>query len=191
MIRKAGRAVLLLVVSVVATGPSATAQLQTWEVEEERELEPGFYTKVLAKQDGWVTFRVESREGVRCFTQKPQRGENLPLPYKDYIVVSGEPHIQLGGGYGPWGDEASWTIKGKEEGGAEYRKVGDRFMKPATVMNNDFSVSGHVIEFKYEGWEYPHSLVGFYEAVGEFDLTGMLEAKQRQEDLCSEAFSNE
>ena len=172
-------------------GPTAMAQLQSWGVGEERELEPGFYTKVLAKQDGWVTFRIESREGVRCFTQKPQRGENLPLPYKDFIVVPGEPHIQLGGGYGPWGDEAHWSIKGKEGGGAEYRISGARFMEPSEVMNDDFSIAGNVIEFKYEGWEYPHSLVGFYEASGEFDLTGMLEAKQRQEDLCGESYSDE
>lgn len=181
------RAVVAIAVAVLSARVSH-AQLQSWPVGEERELQPGYYTKVLARQDGWTTFRVESRDGVRCFTQKAQTGEGLPVPYKDFVLVLSEPHVQIGGGYDGTGSRAWWGIKGREEGDAEYRFIGERFMKEVGIINRDFAgLDGEVIEFKYEGWEYPSLLVGYYSAEGEFDLTGMSAARARHERLCREA----
>lgn len=177
----------LVIAMAVWSAASASAQLQTWAVKEEQELRPGYYTKILAKKQGWVTFQVESREGITCYTAKPQEGEDLPPPFKDSLLARDKALLQIT--LDPVDNEKLlWSIDGPHTGEAQYRVPGDRFMETIDGLGvEDFSKDGAVIEFRWEGWRYPRIYEGHAVVEGRFDLTGLQRAAIRHRKLCGAA----
>ncbi len=173
----------LAVVGFVSVGLPAAAQLEDWPVGEERETDPGHYVQVLANKDGWLTYRTVNANEERCSTVKAEPGRSVHPPIRSLSAFGRQNHLRLRSSYSRPMD-VGWVIVGGDSGDAEWRVSGERFMKPQTGRNEDLSVDGEIVEFRYEAMRYPRLSTGYYVREGRFDMTGLRAAVESHKALC-------
>lgn len=146
---------------------------QTWTVGTEREVDEGVYMKVIAAQEGWRVWRIETRSGVQCRAYKSARGRRHPVPVGVNSMMDriGTPFLEV------YSDSASSAFRsewhGAHYGGmrAKYRIPGARFWEdtppdPETVVERPVDVS-------VDSYEYPAIFEGKAEERAILDLAGI------------------
>lgn len=142
-----------------------------WALGQEREVDTGYYAKLIYQQNGWRVWRFENKNGVSCQAAKSARGKPHPVPlgFRDRLH-DGTPFISISRGYenaasvdlhGAWGYDRDW------------RKVGAKFWNEEINLSDIMSNNGQVIEVHTATWEYPELRVGIVEERGLIDLSGL------------------
>ncbi|HAC01590.1 MAG TPA: hypothetical protein DCF67_08995 [Brevundimonas sp.] len=164
-----------MIAAVVALALSF-AQPQAWAVGTEREVDEGVYMKIVAAEQGWRVWRIETRGGVDCRAYKSAEGRRHPVPVgvRSMMARTGTPFLEvfwsepLNKFYSEW-----HTVHYR--GSGKYRVLGARFWEDHGP--DPESVTEQVIEVVAESWEYPNALVGYAEERARFDLAGIHWAK--------------
>ena len=150
---------------------------QAWTVGTEREVDEGVYMKIVAAEQGWRIWRIETVDGVDCRAYKSAQGRRHPVPVgvKSMMDRSGTPFLEVYWFEGLNKFYAEWHAV-HYRGRATYRVPGDRFWEddapdPATVTEQ-------VVEVVMKSWEYPEILVGYAEERARFDFTGIRWAQE-------------
>lgn len=146
---------------------------QAWAVGTEREVDEGVYMKVVASEQGWRVWRIETRNGVDCRAYKSAQGRRHPVPVgvNSMMARSGTPFLEvywvpaLSRYFSEWHTVHYGGVRSK------YRLPGARFWEetapdPSTVAEGS-------VEVVLTSWEYPEILVGHSEERATFDFTGI------------------
>jgi hypothetical protein len=161
---------------------SSSANSFNWTVGQEREVDEGFYYKLLKVENGWRLWRLETRSGVTCLAVKPAIGLAAPVPLGVAgLFRGGEPRLIL-----RWSDYQSqfvfdWEGKDYSNDEVQIRVPGSKFWSDA--RSNAVYSDKQRLEVSISSWEYPAIHVGYHEAKGVFDLTG-LDAMREQIARC-------
>lgn len=159
---------------------SPAAEAQTWKIGQEREVQPGIYAKLFDQVGTWRIWRFENANGVSCAAALAPSGKAHPYPLDYGYLVGTHPMLIL--------DRSlrdptviSWSATGR--GGrqrAEYRVVGDRFMKELSSLESPPSdLEGKSVEIVVTSWEYPAAFVGLYTDRGVFILDKLSQVSER------------
>lgn len=168
------RAITLASLAIGALAPSYSqaAVASAWSVGQEREVDEGYYFKLLKVEAGWRLWRIETKEGVECRAVKSAAGQPHPVPLGFTVnFEGGEPFIIL-----YWSDVKktvlhAWEGEDVRNASVQVRPVGNKFWneEPRDTKYHD----GARLEVNVMSWEYPEIRVGYHEAKGLFDLTGI------------------
>lgn len=160
-----------LLAALLLSMPSAgTAQAQ-WVLGQEREVDEGYYGKLIYQQSGWRVWRFENRNGVQCRAAKSARGKPHPVPlgFRDRLH-DGTPFISISRGYE---NSASVDLHGAWGYDRDWRSVGAKFWNDELKLGDLLANEGKAIEVHTATWEYPELHVGLVEERGVIDLSGL------------------
>ncbi|MFC6197851.1 hypothetical protein [Ponticaulis profundi] len=180
---KSWRAVTVITLAGLISPPSfAQNHLpDEWQIGQEYEFRPGYYSKLVAEEDGWKTIITEFKDGSLCSTVKAADESYVVEPINGRFLSLDPVFVEITGD-GVF--EPGWRVKGPHRGEYEYRTVGDRFMTEGADYNKDLSVSETTIEYIYTGWKYPEIRVDMERRSGTADMTGLRSAYERHLSHC-------
>ena len=172
---------------VFATSPLSTEAFaaSNWAIGQEREVDEGYYLKLLKTQNGWQLWRIESKSEVECRAVKSAIGRPHPVPIGATVGFgTGEPFIVLYWSSHSHSVNHFWEGPNFENTRVEVRRIGQKFWdqerKDAAYRDGDR------LEVNIVSWEYPEIRVGYDETRGVFDLAG-LEAMRTEVASCFRA----
>jgi len=145
----------------------------TWSVGQEREVDEGYFFKLVKAHVGWRLWRIETETGVECRAVKSATGRPHPTPLGYTVNFSGgEPFFVI---YYSRSSGLKHFWKGADIAGSEVslRRAGEKFWSDETASTT-YSDS-EKLEVNIVTWEYPAVLVGRREVRGAFDMTGLAE----------------
>lgn len=171
-----------LALSVPAT--AYNPQSPVWRVGEEREIDSGWYGKLLYQANGWRVWRFETQQGVFCHAVKPANGRAQPYPLGvGNSFYRGTPRISM---YYEKQKLTRVNLQGAEsEKLTEWRMPGDRFWQSWSwdKYPDIAALDGQTIEVHVQSWEYPELLVGLNDEKGMLSLVGA-KAAMAQAEAC-------
>lgn len=164
----------------------ALVQPQTaWAVGVEREVDEGVYMRVVAAEQGWRVWRIETRDAVDCRAYKSAQGRRHPVPVGvgSMMARSGTPFLEVF-----WSEPlnrfySEWHAV-HYRGRVKYRTPNERFWEESAPNPN--TAEERVVEVVADSWEYPEILVGHAEEQATFDLAGLRWARTAVKE-CIEA----
>lgn len=167
---------LAAAISVIAILSHALAKAppsSAWTVGQEREVDEGWYAKLVYQANGWRLWRFETRQGVSCYLVKPANGRVQPYPLGvGNSFYQGTPRVQI---YYEGQKPTRVSLVGAESTSrAEWRMPGERFWTGWTWESypDIAALDGKTIEVHVQGWEYPELRVGLSDERGLLNLTG-------------------
>lgn len=171
-----------LALTVAASATAYNPQSPKWVVGEEREVDSGWYAKLIYQANGWRVWRFETQQGVFCHAIKPAIGRSQPYPLGvGNSFFRGTPRIQL---YYERQRLTRVSLEGAEsEKLMEWRHPNDRHWTSWTWdrFPDIAALDGQTIEVHVQSWEYPESLVGLHDEKGLISLVGARAAMARAE----------
>lgn len=165
-------AVWSLFFSLLSITPAHANKQFAWTVGQEHEVDEGIYFKLLKIENGWRLWRTETRFGVDCIAVKSAVGEQPAVPMGVAGLFSGGlPRLVIH--WSDWRRRIEFGWEGKHLGEQEVllRNPGERFW--ADAKSRTSFTDGEKIEVDISSWEYPEIFLGFHEAKGVIDLTGL------------------
>jgi len=148
------------------------AQPQAWTVGTEREVDEGVYMKIVAAEQGWRVWRIETRGGVDCRAYKSAQGRRHPVPVGvgSMMARTGTPFLEV-----YWYPALEKTYSEWHavhyRGRAKYRTPTDRFWEEGAP--DPEAVEERIVDVVMTSWEYPELLIGHAEERAKFDLAGI------------------
>jgi hypothetical protein len=166
---------ILATIGIVSiSAPLPAAVYRNWSIGMEREVDEGFYFKLVSVIHGWRIWRIETKDEVDCRAVKSAIGRIHPIPigYGGAFEL-GTPYLMIYRGYkSPLTFSWNTVHSGKEK--IQYRRMGEKFWTNGEIYNKDLTeFDGQKLEIAMTSWEYPEILVGFEEEKGVIDLAGM------------------
>lgn len=151
-----------------------------WPIGLEREVDEGFYMKVVAVENGWRIWRIETKSEVECRAIKSVRGQPHPIPVGvGGAFFRGTPNLMIYKGSRS-NLTYAWSGEHLNERTIQIRRPGDKFWKQ--IKNYDSQElyrDGALLEVNVQSWEYPEIYVGLSDEKGIIDLTGLAAAQER------------
>lgn len=150
---------------------SASADFSEWTINQEKEVDEGYYAKPVFSADGWRVWRFETEKGVTCNAVKSADGKASASPsgYKDSFEGP-TPYVILSRGFG---DRISIDVRGKWGFGAKWRDVGARFWNDEISFNDLKVHENKIIQVHLETYQYPAIYRGLWIDDGVVDLAGL------------------
>lgn len=177
---------------VLALMIGAAVLPQQWSAGVEREVDEGYYMKVLASDQGWRIWQMESRYGIRCLAIKSAIGRRHPTPIGQGFLMSRDtPFLEL-----DWREDEgvfrySWGARHFGGLRAKYRAPGARFWEEGASGSFEPGELGEqTIQVVIESFEYPNTGIGRSEETADFDLAGIRWA-EGQARACTESVPEE
>lgn len=164
------RSLLLFALASLVASPCAA---QSWSIGQEREVDEGYYLKLLSTQNGWRIWQVDTKEGKSCRAIKSSAGRPHPNPVGVAAAFyGGTPFLTVYIGYQ---DKVSYGWQGAHLQGerVKFREPGARFWEEWKYDTDLAPWSGKKIELNIVTYEYPAIYEGRVEENAIFDLTGL------------------
>lgn len=164
------------------TSTAYSASRVSWAVGQEKEVDEGYFFTLAEIKAGWRLWRIETKSGVECRAVKSAVGRQHPIPLGFTVnFTQGEPFIVL-----YWSDRDQkvvhfWQGQDIEVSRVQTRMAGEKFWSDETRESS--YADGAKLEVNVISWEYPKIYVGYHEARGAFDLSG-LDAMKRSIEEC-------
>lgn len=169
--------------AIAATGALTQPQAQ-WAIGSEREVDEGVYMQVVASDQGWRVWKIETRTGVQCKAVKSAVGRPHPVPVGvSSMMARGTPFLEVLWRDDEHGFSYSWGTEHYGKVRVKYRPVGARFWEERNNFDFDADdLAEQRLEVQLTSWEYPAILVGYAEEDAIFDLSGLEWAKGQVAD---------
>lgn len=149
------------------------AYAQNWSIGQEREVDEGYYLKLLAVHNGWRLWRVETKSGISCMAIKSAVGRPHPQPVGVGAgFYGGTPFLIVNKGY-KGNISYGWQGEHLSDERMKFRDLGARFWEE---WKYDFDLSpwdGKRVEVNIVTYEYPAINVGRADETAIMDLTGL------------------
>ena len=124
---------------------AALAQ-QAWPIGVEREVDEGVYMSVVAAEQGWRVWKIETATGTDCRAYKSAQGRRHPVPagYRSMMAREGTPFLEIRWNEGLGRYYAEWNTV-NYVGSTKYRVPSERFWTegdpdPATVTGTGWAL---------------------------------------------------
>ena len=179
------KSVSLLALVAVQPNIASARTGPDWKVNEEREISPSLYMKLVAELNGWRIWREEGASSKNCSAVKPANGVAQPQPYSSTVFFHGFPALVISETTVMDKQRIDWRLLGTylRPSIEEFRVQGERFFtrKPdlfadPTEWQKITDYDNKTIEVHVGSWKYPAISVGFSENTGMINLVGMSEA---------------
>jgi hypothetical protein len=160
-------------VSLISAAPAVAAIYSQWSVGQEREVDEGVYFKLVEVKNGWRLWRIETEKEIDCRAVKSVAGKRHPFPIgvmrAFYFGEDVTPFITLLSLDG--NIRYSWKGRDPQNTQVQIRQPGEKFW--VTDDGHRTLSDGARLEVNVSSWEYPAISVGYHEAKGIIDLTGL------------------
>jgi hypothetical protein len=166
------RAILIFIFMGLA--PTA-AGAQPWAIGQEREVDEGFYVRLVTQQNGWRHWRIETRNEVSCQAIKSAEGRPHPIPLGvSAAFYRGTPFLTLSEISG----RLSFGWQGANVLGErlKYRAIGERFWTDWVHDGDLMPFANSRLEVNIVTYQYPRIFAGRIEETAVINLTGLEEA---------------
>tara|TARA_B100001105_G_scaffold227851_1_gene198617 strand:- start:408 stop:947 length:540 start_codon:yes stop_codon:yes gene_type:complete len=157
------------------------AATSNWAIGQEREVDEGFYFKLLKVEAGWRLWRIETKDGVECRAVKSANGRPHPYPLGVSVnFFGGEPFIVLYKSDALGGVQHFWKGVDLSNKSVQVRRLGEKFWHEDTRQS--VYSDGDKLEINIVSWEYPEIHVGYHETRGTFNFEGLDAMRKAVED---------